>query len=294
MQRTQFDWQHDYLLTPSEYPISANENHSTYDQFIQLRDTLIFSGKYYNWKKGSKLVVWESEETIEVLWKNWLKLSFEPNIQSATTVVQHAWTYVEYTPTEWDFSTWKFLAKHNYTLNKWLQDFWLISCRILQDWNYRIEYKIQVWSDASPIPAWTTKIYAFVIRYKYLDSLTTPWDVSVAPAKDVDPDNQNGNRFHIAVWDLQQPAWGVVLTWTINGTCDWEWWWHVTGSCSVPLTLANLYTKITAVWFNEADLNANDVLAFHVVDQNLNSLDPYLQASSNFFSVKFTDFTLYN
>ena len=48
MERTQYDGQHDYLVTPTEYPVGANENHSTYDQFIQLRDTLIFSGKYYN------------------------------------------------------------------------------------------------------------------------------------------------------------------------------------------------------------------------------------------------------
>jgi hypothetical protein len=39
----QEDGQHDYLATPQEYPFSNNEPHSTYDQFIQLRDTLIFT-----------------------------------------------------------------------------------------------------------------------------------------------------------------------------------------------------------------------------------------------------------
>lgn len=292
MERTQFDWKHQYLATPTEYPISANENHSTYDQFIQLRDTLIFSGKYYNGKKGSKLVIGESEETVEVLWKNWFKLSFEPNIAPETTTINyHAGPYVEYTPTEWDFSQWKFLQAHGYDYAKRVQNFWLISCRILEDWNYRIEYKVQVWSNATPIPAWTTKIYAFVIRYKYNPaSQYAPWNVSMAPAKDVDPDNQTWDRFHIAVWDLQQKAWGASKTFSGKTT-----WTDPNGNCSVTVTftLADLYTKVTAIWFNEADLNKNDVLAFHVVDQNLNSLDPYIQANSNFFSVKYSDFTLW-
>ena len=46
MDRLQEDWQHQYRATPLEYPISNNEAHSTYDQFIQLRDTLIMSNKY--------------------------------------------------------------------------------------------------------------------------------------------------------------------------------------------------------------------------------------------------------
>lgn len=291
MDFTQYDWQHEYLLTPSEYPISANENHSTYDQFIQLRDTLIFSGKYYNWKKGSKLVVGESEETIEVLWKNGLKLSFEPNItQQNTTINYHEGPYVEYTPTEWDFSQWSFLNTSGYDLTKWLQNFWVISCRILQDGNYRIEYKIQVWSNNTPIPAWTTKIYAFVIRYKYnKQTPLVPRNISQAPAKDVDPDNQTADRFHIAVWDLQQKNWWASKTFSGNTT-----WTDPNWNCSVTVTftLADLYTKITAVWFNEANLEKNDVLAFHVVDQNLNSLDGCLQWNSNFFSVKYNDFTI--
>lgn len=288
MERTQFDWKHQYLATPNEYPISANENHSTYDQFIQLRDTLIFSGKYYNWKKWSKLIIGESEETVEVLWKNWFKLSFEPNIAPETTSINyHAWPYVEYTPTEWDFSQWQFLQLHSYDYAKRVQNFWLISCRILQDWNYRIEYKVQVWSNTTPIPAWTTKIYAFVIRYKYLNDTLVPRSIG---AKDVDPDTQTWERFHIAVWDLQQKAWGASKTFSGNTS-----WTQPNWSCSVTvtLTLADLYTKITAIWFNEADLNKNDVLSFHVVDQDFNSLDPYIQANSNFFSVKYLDFTLW-
>lgn len=267
--RIQNEWQHEYLVSPSAYDPTTERLESTYDQFIQLRDTLIYSGKKYKWKAWCKLIVWEKEETVEIMWKNWLKLNFQHNIDQNTTSVQHAWPYVEYTPLEWDFTQWGFLATHGYDLQKWYQNFWVLSCRILEAWNYRIEYKIQVWSNETPIPSWTTKIYAFVIRYKYLNDLLVPWEISVAPAKDVDPDNQTANRIHIAVRDLEQPSWA-----------DPE--------------LADLFKKITAVWFNETDLDKNDVLAFHVVDQDLNSLDPYLQDNSNFFSVKYSDFTLYN
>lgn len=290
MQRVQNEWNHEYLVSPSEYDQTSDRLSSTYDQFIQLRDTLIYSGKKYKGKAWSKLIIGEKEETVEILWKNWFKLAFEPNIAPETTSINyHEWPYVEYTPTEWDFSTGSFLQTHGYTQALWTQRFWLISCRILKDWNYRIEYKVQVWSNATPIPAWTTKIYAFVIRYKYLNDALVPWDVSTAPAKDEDPDNQNANRFHIAVRDLQQPSWW--MTKTLSGTTSGT---QPNWTCSVTLNLKlwDLFTKVTAIGFNDANLNANDVLAFHVVDQDLNSLDPYLQANSNFFSVKYSDFTI--
>lgn len=290
--RIQNEWQHEYLVSPSAYDPTTDRLESTYDQFIQLRDTLIYSGKKYKGKAGCKLIVGTKEETVEVMWKNGLKLNFQHNIDQNTTSVQHAWPYVEYTPLEWDFTQWGFLATHGYDLQKWYQNFWVLSCRILEDWNYRIEYKIQVWRSDAPIPAWTTKIYAFVIRYKYNpNSPLSPWNVSQAPAKDVDPDNQTADRFHVAVRDLEQKAWGASKT--FSGSTSWT---DPNGSCSVTVTftLWDLYKKITAVWFNETDLNKNDVLAFHVVDQNLNSLDSYLQDNSNFFSVKYSDFTLYN
>lgn len=287
MQRIQNEWNHEYLVSPSEYDDTSDRLSSTYDQFIQLRDTLIYSGKKYKGKAWSKLIIWEKSETVEVLRKNGLKIAFEPNIAPETTVINyHEWPYVEYTPTEWDFSTGSFLQTHSYDYAKWVQNFWLISCRILKDGNYRIEYKIQVWSNATPIPAWTTKIYAFVIRYKYLNDTLVPRDVG---ANDSDPDTQNANRFHIAVWDLEQPSWWASKTFT--GTTSWT---DPNGSCSVTVTftLADLYKKMTAVWYNDTNLNANDVLSFHVVNQSFQSLDSCLQGNSNFFSVKYNDFTI--
>lgn len=124
MQWIQQDWQHEYLATPWEYPIGANENHSTYDQFIQLRDTLIFSWKYYNWKKGLKLAVWESEETIEVQSRQYWRQSFEPGYESDTTKIT--------TMAIWDYVSIWHGVEHEGLL-----------CTINKTWRYRLSHKQQ-------------------------------------------------------------------------------------------------------------------------------------------------------
>ena len=71
MERLLEDWQHDYRATPWEYPISNNNSPATYDQFITLRDTLIFSNKYYADKAWRSLIIWTKldwtpTDTIEI------------------------------------------------------------------------------------------------------------------------------------------------------------------------------------------------------------------------------------
>jgi hypothetical protein len=61
---------HDYDLINKNYPISDNFPESDYNQFIQLRDTLVYSSKYYKGKKGSKLVIGEKENTVEIIYRN--------------------------------------------------------------------------------------------------------------------------------------------------------------------------------------------------------------------------------
>lgn len=46
-QELQPDVVHNYDLISEEYPIADNNTVSTYNQFIQLRDTFIYSGKKY-------------------------------------------------------------------------------------------------------------------------------------------------------------------------------------------------------------------------------------------------------
>ena len=51
---------YNYDLKEEEYLKNmSNEVVSTYDQFIQLRDTLIYSKKTYSWKVCAYLFVWD-------------------------------------------------------------------------------------------------------------------------------------------------------------------------------------------------------------------------------------------
>lgn len=141
MQRIQYDWNHDYLATPWEYPIDNNELHSTYDQFIQLRDTLIFSGKYYNDKAGAKLVVWASKETIEVMYRNWYVLRYQ-------------------TPSDMNveiYSAWPYVTRDQNQLSR----FWPLHCVIQKDWRYRIAHKEEIL-----LQSWQDKVYCYVDTYR--------------------------------------------------------------------------------------------------------------------------------
>lgn len=146
MERTQYDWKHQYIATPTEYPISANENHSTYDQFIQLRDTLIFSGKYYNDKAGKRLIVWDkwdwtTTNTIEIEELQYFKQSFEPWYESDSTNIT-TYSYGKYI-TKWT------------TASATIPE---LTCTINKDWHYWIEWKIQLYQMTSDI----SKVYWYV------------------------------------------------------------------------------------------------------------------------------------
>lgn len=165
MQRTQYDWQHKYLATPPEFNISANEAHSTYDQFIQLRDTLIFSGKYYNDKKWSVLIVGDTGETIEVMFRNLFRQSYNNLTQVADQVA--IWPYVQYD-----------------SMKTSLPPIWPLSCEIVKDWLYRLTYKMEVLPTAQQ-----NKVYTYFDVYRPKEiveegdpfpyELTEPWGTAV-------------------------------------------------------------------------------------------------------------------
>lgn len=161
MERTQHDWQHEYLLTPQEYDISANETHSTYDQFIQLRDTLIYSGKYYNNKAGKKLIVWEKMDgsttnTIEIAEEQRVKFSFNQNYSSGWYTLEQSWKYLNQT-------TWELASTY-----------WPLSIVINKSGRYRIEHKEQVLPQSSEY-----KVYTYVDHYRKVwntyVSMTAGW-----------------------------------------------------------------------------------------------------------------------
>ena len=262
MQRTQFDWEHDYLATPWEYPIQDNETHSTYDQFIQLRDTLIFSGKYYNDKAWAKLIVWASKETIEVIWKNRFKLSFEPwyasDVENKVKL-----------DTEWPYVTWLWDGSIDAAL---YTTYWPLACMINQDWHYLVAHKEEIWAESptsipeeKPIPTTVKQVHCFV----YVYSRQADWTYPANPT------------LEIAVFD-----WFAFAEKTFSWTTSWT---DPNGSCSVKVsfTLWDIFRKITSFGYNERDLKKYDILVLKCLDQDWNEL-PY-QSSSNFLQVQYID-----
>lgn len=135
---------YNYDLTGTKYPISDNNAHSTYDQFLSLRDTLIYSKKKYSGKRWAKLVIWDKEETVEVIFANRFKLWFQPNYSSDPTTINKEilWWYV----------TW------------WTQEalwHWYISWMIERDGRYRIIHKEEVILSSS-----TDKVFCYVDVYR--------------------------------------------------------------------------------------------------------------------------------
>lgn len=256
MQRTQQDWQHEYLATPMEYPISANENHSTYDQFIQLRDTLIFSGKYYNDKAGKRLIVgdkwdWTTSNTIEVWENNIFRQGFQPT-----------WRTDENTP--WILG--KYITSPDGTVPpELLSQIWPLCCQIQKDGHYRIVHKEEVLLTAT-----TEKVFCYVDIYR--KNAQNVWEIPY--------------KWWIAVFDWQ-------WAWTLTGTTSWT---DPNGSCSVPFKLWQLIQKMTAFGYMERDLKKWDVLVLRMKDwpHNPTTWEPTgndltIQNDSNYWSIEYLD-----
>ena len=177
MERTQYDWQHDYLVTPWEYPIRANDANSTYDQFIQLRDTLIFSGKYYNDKASKKLCIWDNGDwtttnTVEVRLPNYYRQDFNPWWQSAENAPLVLGKYIMQIPADL------------------ISTMWTLSCLINKDGRYKIMHKEEVLLSSS-----TDKVYCYVDVYR----------------KDANDQYKIAIKWWIAVFDWEWAGWDYRL-----------------------------------------------------------------------------------
>lgn len=141
MKRFQEDSQHEYRATPPEYDISKNEAHSTYDQFIQLRDTIIYSSKVYADNAGRSLIIWikadgSTTNTIEIRTPNIFNQKLQPWFESDSSLIQ--------TTVQWSF----------------IEKFGGSECKINQNWRYRISHKEQlVWIDPS-----ITRVTAYILQ----------------------------------------------------------------------------------------------------------------------------------
>ena len=177
MERTQHDWQHDYLVSPWDYPISANDANSTYDQFIQLRDTLIFSGKYYNDKASKKLCIWDKGDwtttnTVEVRLPNYYRQGFNPWWQSAENTPLVLGKYITQIPADL------------------ISTMWTLSCLINKDGRYKIMHKEEVLLSSS-----TDKVYCYVDVYR----------------KDANDQYKIAIKWWIAVFDWEWAGWDYTL-----------------------------------------------------------------------------------
>ena len=205
---------YNYDLIDKEYPIDENNASSTYNQFIQLRDTLVFSWKKYKWKAWSKLVVWEKEETIEIEYNNIYRMLFN-SMTDSTPTIESKWPYVEYSREAADI-------------------YWEICCVIKKDWRYRIVHKEEVlptvsetkvltyvdiirnwqyllvwgvavfdmevgwtlnWTTSGTEPNWTCsisfslwKLFQKLTAFGYIERDLKAWDILVLRAMDEEPD----------------------------------------------------------------------------------------------------------
>ena len=259
MERTQYDWQHDYLATPWEYPISANENHSTYDQFIQLRDTLIFTWKYYNDKASRKLCVWDkwdwtTTDTIEVWLPNMFRQQIEPD-----------WA-------TWWFTTgilWKYITDVPADIKAQDQRFWNLCCMVNKDWHYRIVHKEEIL-----MQAWQKKAYCYVDIYR----------------KNQQQAYEILYKWWVAVFDWEG-QFEKTFSWSTS-------WTDPNGSCSVKISfkLWDIMQKLTAFGYQERDLKKWDILVLRMKDAEIDPStwenpwnDLTLQQFSNFWSIEYLD-----
>ena len=142
MQRQLEDWKHEYRATPWEYPITDNNSPATYDQFIKLRDTLVYSNKIYAENAGRSLIIgtkldWTPTDTIEIWTPNIMSMNFEP-----------WWT------TDTDWSTWEYVTTWEHVITN------PISCEIQKTGRYRIQHKEQFNSLT------TTRVHSYVVWHK--------------------------------------------------------------------------------------------------------------------------------
>lgn len=274
MDWTQYDWEHQYIATPKEYPISDNNRPATYDQFIQIRDTLIFTWKYYNDKADRKLCVgsklsWETTNTIEVAMPNKYKQSFQPDWrenpeQSITTWV--LWEYVT--------------APDSTVPPEILASVWPLCCQIQKDWQYQLVHKEQVLLETT-----TNKVCCYIDIYRknaqWVWEIPYKWWIAVFDWEWWREDNNTHYK--------KSFAFSGTTSWTDpNGTCS--------GTVTIQFTLWDIIQKMTAFGYMERDLKKWDLLVLRMKDKWANETtwepqwnDLKLQRDSNYWSVKWID-----
>lgn len=136
---------YNYDILPKQFDISKPKLTNVYDQFMQLRDTLVYSKKTFSWKAGSVLVIGDTEETVEVIIRNRFLQKLNPNREHDSNDIQTIlqWPYV----TTYDIDTITYGPA---------------VCKVTKAWYYRITHKTEI----ENLPAGTTRIRVYVERLK--------------------------------------------------------------------------------------------------------------------------------
>lgn len=273
MQWEQDNRNYKYQVTPlyQEIPIENEELHSTYDQFIQLRDTLIFSWKQYSEHPGKKLIVgykkdWRSTMTVEVQEREFFRQSFEPGYQEDPEL----WIQ---TMVLWDYIT---PGGSGYPTG--------LVCTINRTWWYRIIHKEEI-----KLQPTTNKVCCYVDILRK----NAQWQYEIP------------YKWWIAVFDWEwgrednsthfKKTFAGTFSWTTsgtdpNGSCSW------TTSTVITLTLWDLIQKMTAFGYMERELLEGDILILRMKDKWANEQtwepqgnDLEIQAFSNYRSIEYID-----
>lgn len=150
-------------------------------QFISLRDTFIDSEKKYPWKRGAVLIVWDTERSVEIKYKNRFKVWFEPDY--TTLNVDNEWPYVEYDST---YGT-----------------LWAI---IKEDGRYRVMHKMQVLPNPN-----TEQIIAYCDYYAIQPDWTYPSEWLKIAVFDL-----KGKFSKTFTWSI---SWSCP-EWSVSGSCS--------------------------------------------------------------------------
>ena len=269
MQWEQDNRKYKYKVTPvyQEIPIEDEELHSTYDQFIQLRDTLIFSWKQYSEHPGKKLIVgykkdWRSTMTVEVQERNFFRQQFEPWYQEAPgEKIQ--------TMTLWDYIT------------EWWSGYPTgLVCTINRTWWYRIVHKEEIILEPT-----TNKVccYVDILRKNAQWQYEYPYKGWIAVF-----DWEGGREDNNTHFKKTFTGTGTTSGTDPNGSC--------TVNTTVTIALGDIIQKMTAFGFMERELLEWDILLLRMKDKWANEQtgepqwnDLNIQNYSNYRSIEYLD-----